>query len=256
MTSQNRFHLTAAEGSAEPLPPYGRNLLASTALVSTIIDPTKRISEEFSFAFDFFNNRLLGNRLRRCLVTLQRHRSFAGYFAAQRYETRDGTMVIDEIALNPEIFHTQSVTEIFSTLVHEQVHALQFQYGHPSSDGYHNKEWGDWMERIGLIPSNTGAPGGARTGIRMSHYIQPDGLFARACAELVAQSTISFVDRWSAHATQPGINTVPDGKVQKRHKSKVTSKTRFSCPACRANAWGKPDLRIDCRPCRQPMTAL
>jgi SprT-like family protein len=237
------------------IPPYGGSLPATRIFTNTIIDPTKQISEELSFAFDFFNERLFHGRLRRCLVTLQRHRG-AGYFAAQRYETRDGTIVVDEIALNPAIFHERSVTDIFSTLVHEQVHALQFQYGHPSLDGYHNKEWGDWMERIGLIPSHTGAQGGRRTGVRMSHYIQPHGPFAQACAELVAQSTVSFVDRWSAQATRLGIDTVLGGRDQKRRKSKVTSKTRFNCPGCKkANAWGRPDLLIDCRPCRLPMTA-
>lgn len=236
------------------VPPYGGSLPATRILTNTIIDPTRHISEELSFAFDFFNEHLFGDRLRRCLVTLQRHRG-AGYFAAQRYETRDGTIVVDEIALNPEIFHERPVTQIFSTLVHEQVHALQFQYGHPSSDGYHNKEWGDWMERIGLIPSHTGAEGGRRTGVRMSHYIEPNGPFARVCAELVAQSTVSFVDRWRAQATHAGINSPLGGRDQKRRKSKVTSKTRFSCPACKVNAWGKPELRIDCRPCRQPMAA-
>jgi len=253
--NQNRISPMGVEDSVEIIPPYGRGLPTISSFAKTIIDPTKQISEELSFAFDFFNGRLFGNRLRRCLVTLQRQRGSAGYFAAQRYETRDSTMIIDEIALNPAIFHMRPVTDIFSTLAHEQVHALQFQYGHPSPDGYHNKEWGDWMERIGLIPSNTGAPGGERTGVRMSHYIGPDGLFARVCAELVAQSTVSFVDRWSAQATQPGIVTVTGGRDQKRRKSKVTSKTRFSCPGCKGNAWGKPDLRIDCRPCRQPMTA-
>jgi len=241
--------------SVEILPPYGRNVPANATLARAITDPTKQISEELSFAFVFFNERLFGGRVRRCLVTLQRHRDSAGYFAAQRFETRDGSIVIDEIALNPELFHERSVTNIFSTLVHEQVHALQFQYGHPSSGGYHNKEWGDWMERIGLIPSHTGAEGGRRTGVHMSHYIQHEGLFALVCADLVAQSTVSFVDRWRAQATRAGFDTVSGGNNHKRDKSKATSKTRFSCPGCKANAWGKPELRIDCRPCRQPMAA-
>jgi hypothetical protein len=37
-----------------------------------------------------------------------------------------------------------------------------------------------WMERIGLMPSATGAPGGRRTGQRMTHYIIRGGLFDRA----------------------------------------------------------------------------
>jgi hypothetical protein len=29
------------------------------------------------------------------------------------------------------------------------------------------------MESIGLVPSNTGLPGGKRTGQQMTHYIMP-----------------------------------------------------------------------------------
>jgi hypothetical protein len=60
------------------------------------------------------------------------------------------------------------------------VHLEQHHFGKASRNGYHNKQWAAWMERIGLMPSNTGEPGGKRTGQRMSHYILPDGAFARA----------------------------------------------------------------------------
>jgi hypothetical protein len=51
------------------------------------------------------------------------------------------------------------------------VHQEQKHFGKPSRNGYHNKQWSRWMERIGLVPSATGAPGGKRTGQRMTHYI-------------------------------------------------------------------------------------
>ncbi len=112
------------------------------------------------------------------------------------------------------------------------------------------------MERVGLIPSDTGAEGGRRTGVRVSHYIQPDGAFAHACADLVARGIdITFVDRWATQAAKAGVESPPNRKEQARRLSKATSKTRFSCPVCEANAWGKPNLRIDCRPCGQPMIA-
>jgi hypothetical protein len=31
------------------------------------------------------------------------------------------------------------------------------------------------------------------------------------------------------------------------------NKTKFSCPGCGCNAWGKPDLHIGCLDCRKPM---
>jgi hypothetical protein len=254
---KDRIGLTGAERSVELLPPYGRKTPISSAHPQSALDPTRQVCDELAVAFSAFNSQLFGGRLRPCLVTLQRHRGAAGYFASQRFETRDGTMIVDEIALNPDAFHLHSPTQIFSTLVHEQVHALQAQHGSPSPGGYHNKQWAGWMERIGLIPSHTGAPGGRKTGVRMSHYIDPAGAFARECAALLAQGIdISFIDRWASmrptgHPTGSNGNHGVDG----RRQSKLASKTRFSCPGCKANAWGKSDLRIDCRPCRQPMTA-
>ena len=38
-------------------------------------------------------------------------------------------------------------------------HLEQAHFGKPSRNGYHNKEWADLMERVGLMPSDTGAPG-------------------------------------------------------------------------------------------------
>ena len=70
----------------------------------------------------------------------------------------------DEIALNPAHFKGRSQREVFSTLVHEMVHLEQHHFGHPSRAGYHNREWVHWMERVGLIPSATGEPGGRQLG--------------------------------------------------------------------------------------------
>jgi hypothetical protein len=81
--------------------------------------------------------------------------------------------------------------------------------------------------------------GGKETGQRMSHYIVPDGPFAKAFATLAASG-------WRLNlqsAPMSGPNKGP------------SSKTRFTCPGCGANAWGKPDLEIDCRPCRLAMVS-
>lgn len=245
---QGRIALIGNEPSVEILPPYGTKMPAPAIEDLKVFDPTLQVSQELVFAFRFFNKRLFGNRLRPCIVTLQRRRGAAGYFAEKRFETRDGTLIVDEIALNPECFH-HSVTDVLSTLVHEQVHALAAQYGHPAHNGYHTKLWGAYMERIGLVPSHTGAPGGRRTGVHVSHYVQPDGPFARACADLIAGGfDISFVGRCAVMREKSASN-------DNRRKSKKASKTRFSCPACDANAWGKANLRINCRPCGQPMVA-
>lgn len=36
-------------------------------------------------------------------------------------------------------------------------------------------------------------------------------------------------------------------------RSKAKSKTKFTCSECGANAWGKPELKIVCADCDEPM---
>ena len=63
--------------------------------------------------------------------------------------------------------------------------------------GYHNKEWADFMEAIGLMPSSTGAPGGARTGDKMADYAIEGGRFLEAYESLMTDDyRISWMDRF------------------------------------------------------------
>ena len=60
------------------------------------------------------------------------------------------------------------MAQTYRTLVHEMVHLEQQHFGEPSRNGYHNRQWAEWMQRIGLHPSDTGAVGGKRTGQRVA----------------------------------------------------------------------------------------
>jgi hypothetical protein len=112
-----------------------------------------------------------------------------------------------------------------------------------SRSGYHNKQWAAMMEVVGLIPSDTGAPGGRQVGQKVSHYIQDGGPFARACAELVSNGFDAlYVELWR------------EGDAAKR-KKKSASKTRYTCPGCQLNAWAKPDVRLVCGDCEEAMQA-
>ena len=95
------------------------------------------------------------------------------------------------------------------------------------------------MKAVGLQPSSTGAVGGKETGQHMTHYVIPDGPFACAYAKLAATG-------WKLNlqsAQQPG------------RQNGTSSKTKFTCLNCGQNAWGKPDLAIDCEPCKVRMPA-
>ena len=202
-------------------------------------DNPNRQHVTLSGAFDYFNRRLFGGELRTVLITLQRKARMRGYYWREKFGGRlDPERRVDEIALNPATFEERSDTDILSTLVHEMVHLWQCPFGAPSGGNYHNRQWSEKMESLGLMPSETGLPGGARTGRPMSHYVLEGGAFDEACARLLAGGV--RVEWNSRKGKERGTN----------------SKTKFTCPRCGCNAWGCPNLRLICGDCQQAMPCL
>jgi predicted SprT family Zn-dependent metalloprotease len=191
----------------------------------------------FEGAYDWFNTRLFEGKLPPCLITLQRKARSRGYFATDRFGHRYAEVLTDELALNPDTFQGRGDKEILSTLVHEMCHCWQRHFGTPSRTGYHNREWAQTMVRVGLMPSDTGAPGGKETGQRVSHYILPGGAFDQTADALLATG---FRLNWQSLAPE-------------RQESKARSKTKFTCPSCGQNAWAKPDASLMCGDCEEPM---
>lgn len=203
--------------------------------------PTRTTYTALDRAFDHFNDRVFGGRLPACLVTLQRHKAAYGFFAGGRFGSRDGSIVTDEIALNPARFQERTIRESLSTLVHEMTHLEQQHFGQPSRSGYHNKEWGDLMDAVGLAPTDSGQPGGKRTGQQVTHMIVPDGPFDLACRDLLEDGwNLDIVELWT--------------EDQERAKTKkAASKTKYACPMCEAAAWAKPGANLICGDCGQTM---
>jgi hypothetical protein len=224
--SQSPIVLLGVEKSVEISLPHGRGASDRTSPPGWTSDPTRLLAEQFARAYEYFDQDLFGNRLPPCVVVPQRNRGMAGYFAPKRYITRDGSRTIHEIGLNPDLFHVLGLIGLYAVLVHEQVHALQFEYGYPPSGRYHDSQFASFMARVGLQTSHTGAPGGRRTGVRMSHYIEENGPFARASAALIAKGGDIFVlDSWAVQRT-----TRPNEESPR--ESKPASKAPFTCLAC------------------------
>lgn len=206
-------------------------------------NPTAKTYNDLNKAYDFFNKQLFAGELPACLITMQRHKKAYGFFAGGRFGSRDGSIVTDEIALNPSHFD-RSTEASLSTLVHEMAHLWQHHFGKPSRSGYHNKEWAEKMKEIGLMPSNTGAPGGKETGQQMTHYLADGGRYRRAYAELEAAGFDAlYVELWTTD------------EEKKKAKKKAASKTRYTCPSCGVNAWAKPAVKLMCGECEETMEA-
>ena len=204
----------------------------------------------FQRAYDHFNRVLFNNELPQCLITLQRTRSAYGYFWHSQFTARNESGAIDEIALNPDAFAERSDEEILSTLGHEMCHLWQVHFGKPSRAGYHNREWADKMESIGLTPSSTGREGGKRTGQSMTHYITPDGAFTKAYGTLVKRGVKLNWNARGAGAALPGKKAPKGGNgAAGTAAKKRASKTKYTCTNCGANAWAKAGSNLVCGTC-------
>jgi hypothetical protein len=130
--------------------------------------------------FDYYNKELFDGKLNDCMINMNREKGL-GFFSPERWVDTDKQKEsgIHEISLNPDRLDRKEI-EWHSTLVHEMVHLWQNDFGDPSRKGYHNKQWADKMQEIGLIPTDTGEPGGKKTGQAMTHYIADNGPFVKA----------------------------------------------------------------------------
>jgi hypothetical protein len=91
-------------------------------------------------AYDHFNTVLFGGALPDVFITYQRRAHTYGYFSADRFSERGGTLDTHELALNRDGFIDRTDKAICSTLVHEQVHVWQKVCGKRPKRGYHNRD--------------------------------------------------------------------------------------------------------------------
>lgn len=281
--------------------------------------PTQEIYGALERAAEYFNRELFGGVLTPCLITVQRGKKYIGYFAPSRWENRDGRRT-HEIAMNPTAMAERTLLDVLSTLAHELAHQAQHERGTAPRTGYHDKNFAAIMEDIGLITSSTAAPGGARTGQHVSHYIVEGGRFHEAARALAATEYFLPWIEWGAvrviptriydsagRPCEPVIGATPpqacgsigmlswppddeaetetvlppDDEIEiaptpsgpddilnrpltrlsatpsypeseaspSSTKSPKSSKTKYTCPECAANIWGKPNLNVICGGC-------
>ncbi len=240
-------------------------------MISNAVNPNHDLYAQLQRASDHFNLALFDGKLPQPMLTLQRKKGAVGYFSAKRWAHTSGVKV-SEIALNPLCFANRSLLQFFQTIVHEQCHLWQHEFGTPSRPGYHNAEWSEKMQEIGLMPSSTGEPGGNRTGQKMSDFPSPKGRFIAACVDLMENGfALAWVDQGFSAGTTMRSSVIADlrlrtsveaslctsigAKFEELHSQfdpEVASqkrKVKYRCDSCKANAWGKSGLEIQCVPC-------
>jgi len=226
--------------------------------------PTVQQFRAFENAYEYFNQVLFQMELPGVILNLSRKSKAMGFVAPFRWrkaEQESGAKgTLHELSINPEIL-CMGMIDVYSTLVHEQCHIWQHEYGAPSRNGYHNKEWADKMESIGLIPSTTGKPGGSKTGQNMSDYPAKDGKFMHALDTMPEAYRLPFVSiegdpvvvAISAPSPTPPLGRPAGAHIPRPTKGK-RNKVKYTC-SCGNNVWGKPELTIFCGECEEAFQA-
>jgi len=251
--------------------------------------PTVELYQSLQTVYDYFNEKLFDAKLPEVVITLQREKNTMGYFSRDRWFESKLNKKTHEIAINPAYFASIPLIEILQTLAHEMCHLYQHEHGSPGRGRYHNTEFAQIMERIGLMTSSTGKPGGVRTGQQMSDYPIEGGRFATVCLALHEKGFfLPWVDRYpatkkilndenevyvgSTNTQQQSaakafqnyqenslevlyVNLVPPEAeseiVHTLDKEKIAKQNSKTRYQCQCgfNIWGKPSLSVRCNEC-------
>lgn len=171
-----------------------------------------------------------------CMLTFSRpggNAKAVGFFRPAGWEDAAGKRNVSEIAINPEAMQLLGFRETVQTLVHEKVHQWQHEHGKESRAGYHNKQWAEKMERLGLMPSSTGEPGGRKTGQRMGDYVIADGPLDR------------FIRRCPKRLRLPFMGLPSERRSSEARAGYV----KYTCNSCDVVARAKAGVNIWCGDC-------
>ena len=188
-------------------------------------------------AYDYFNDGLFDGKLPSVILTFRRARRSKGLAAKWLWRSEAATTdeKLHEVSISP-YWLMEPLKEVYSTLVHEQCHIWQFEFGKPSDYGYHNWEWAKKMEEVGLTPSHTGKEGGKKIGYSLSHYITVGGKY-----ELLYERI-------------PKKCLLPARSIEGSYTAnKDRNKVKYQCLTfgCNYSVWGKPGLSLICGVCKK-----
>jgi hypothetical protein len=195
---------------------------------------TKELYEALNNAYSYFNKGLFKGELPEVVLTLRRARMAKGMAASSIWKKSNGKVnkYFHEISISP-YWLLEPLIKVYSTLVHEQCHIWQFEYGKPGKYGYHNLQWARKMEEVGLTPSTTGKEGGKKTGYSLSHYVTPSGKYEELFKTLPKKCYL------------PSVSIEGNYKPDNRR-----NKVKYHCCNCNYSVWGKQDLSLICGCCK------
>ena len=217
--------------------------------------PTPNQFGNYQKLFDYYNDKMFGGFLPNVLLNFSRKNQTAGFFARNTWKDNEGKKC-HEISINPSsLCHGKKY--VIQTLVHEMCHLWQFELGKPSRSGYHNKQWANKMESMGLMPSDTGQEGGKRTGQQMSDYLIPEGKLLQVIQKMPDKIWLPLksLEYMSAQQITDILNELEEndgfGEMipEENPKPKNKNKVKYTCDGCDLKVWGKEDIYVICGEC-------
>ena len=182
------------------------------------------------YIFNYYNKALFQGQLEYHFIGMKK--GVIGFLFPENIKGREGSDY--ESVPDPQGAAWENV-EFHTALVHEMLHLWQLSYGNPSRGGYHNAEYAQKSEEVGLAPSSTGQPGGKRTGQKMSHYPAP----------VFLKEFNNFPFKEIEYLPLP----VKEGEAY----TGKNDKTKYQCPGCGFISWNKPNVIINCYGCFELM---
>lgn len=154
-----------------------------------------KIYDQLTELFNRFNQDLfveiLGDAVPECIITLHRKANTTSEMIFEGFIETENNEKMSEIILNPQWFGIKPRIEILQYLVHQMMHVYQHTYGEVTKSGRHDEQFQDFMNAIGLMPSDTGTPDGKPTGgKKLTNYPLPDGAFLQVCNEIAKENKL------------------------------------------------------------------
>jgi len=204
-------------------------------------------------AYQYYNDKLFYSNLPACIFTIGERSKYGGFMIKHEWANDLSDERIHQISLTKSLFNYEDEF-IFSVLVHEMVHLWQVEFGKPSINRYHNREWAWKMKEVGLIPSRTGEKGGEEVGERMSHYVEENGRFSKVFKDMPPSCLPVLLPNIRRKKRPTPVDGRAKNSTVTVPKRGRTNKLKYECPSCNQKAYGGKNLNISCGKCNLRMT--
>jgi predicted SprT family Zn-dependent metalloprotease len=193
--------------------------------------------------YDALNKGLFDESLPRPMLLFSRNANIiGGYFSPDKW-TDDNGNLIHEIALNANVLSGGDLPKIVMILAHEMIHLEQHHTNQAPRPGYHDRNFAARCRSIGIIPKG---PDGKETGQALGGEIELGGRLETLLAELPDEILFPWLPKELPNPDSQLGPPTPGQAPPPPPVQRPGTRSKYSCPVCGINVWGKHGLSILC----------